>query len=81
VESSWKEVMSNPEVKICSVCSSELNLSDFYVKDPATGVLFPYCKDCHKIRMQKWREDNPEKAEKRARIDNMRQKLRSIGAY
>jgi hypothetical protein len=51
-----------PLAKICTVCGALLPVTDFYEYHKESGVYYmPYCKECNKARLVRWRRDNPER--------------------
>lgn len=57
------------ETQICTKCSTEKPLSEYYILKSKTGgkdYLYKYCKKCHYHKMtkktaKKWRQDYPDK--------------------
>ena len=49
------------ETKTCSTCGKTLPLTDFYVRNKATGARHGVCKGCKKAKVSEYAKDNPEK--------------------
>lgn len=52
----------NELTKFCTGCSKELPATnEFFPKAKNASGLYSRCKECKKISMQKWKDENPEK--------------------
>ena len=56
------------ETKVCSICKRELPLTMYYKRQETKDGLRKECKDCVKIRVEKYRNEHEEEIKEKVKI-------------
>jgi len=68
------QILTTTYMKTCTKCNINKELTDFPKEKNGKNGLRSNCKSCHKIKMAKWREDNPEKYKQNTKRSYIRNK-------